>query len=140
MSNKINTDCIFCKIIKKEIPSDIVYEDENFIAFLDINPINKGHVLVVPKKHSANVYEMDDETAKNIFPLIKKLSIAIKKAVNSDGINIGMNNDEAAGQLIMHSHVHIMPRFKEDGLRHWPGKKLGKDEMQTIKSKIIQNL
>jgi histidine triad (HIT) family protein len=134
------TNCIFCKIIKKEIPSDIVYEDENFIAFLDINPINKGHTLVVPKEHSTNLYDMSDKIAKEIFPLIKKLATAIKKAVGAEGINIGMNNEAAAGQLVMHSHIHIMPRFKGDGLRHWPGKKLEKDEMQALKAKIMQNL
>lgn len=132
-------DCIFCKIIKKDIPANIIYEDENFIAFLDINPINKGHVLLVPKEHSTNIYEMSEKTAKEVFPLIKKLSTVIKKAVGANGINIGMNNEAAAGQLVMHSHIHIIPRFKEDGLKHWPGKRLENEEMQNIKDKIIKN-
>ena len=103
-------DCLFCKIISGEIPSAKVYEDEYSFAFLDINPINPGHTLLVPKRHFANLYETSDETLKELTPIIKKLAIAVKKAVSADGINIGMNNDPAAGQLVFHAHFHIIPR------------------------------
>lgn len=133
-------DCLFCKIIAGEIPSEKVYEDENSFAFLDIKPINPGHTLLVPKKHFTNLYEMPDEILANLAPTIKKLAIAIKKAVSADGINIGMNNDPAAGQLVFHSHIHIMPRFANDGHEHWHGTPYKNDEIKEIASRIKTNL
>lgn len=129
-------DCLFCKIIRGEIPSAKVYEDEHSFAFLDIKPINPGHVLLIPKKHSLNLYEMPDETLRELAPTIKKLSIAIKKAVNADGINIGMNNDPAAGQLVFHSHIHIIPRFVGDGHEHWHGAPYQEGEISEVAEKI----
>ncbi|MFA4890132.1 MAG: HIT family protein [Candidatus Paceibacterota bacterium] len=115
------TSCVFCKIVKKEIPAEIVYEDENVLAFLDITPVNPGHVLLIPKEHYENLYEMPDALLAKMAPVIKKLAIAIKSAVNAEGINIGMNNDRPAGQLVFHAHFHIMPRFSTDGHTHWHG-------------------
>ena len=133
----MNTDCLFCKIIKGEIPSAKVYEDEHSFAFLNIRPINPGHTLLVPKKHFANLYEMPDEILANLAPVIKKLGIAVKKAVGADGINIGMNNDPAAGQLVFHAHIHIMPRFKNDGHEHWHGTPYKNDaEIKTVAENI----
>ncbi len=129
-------NCIFCKIIKKEIPADIVYEDKNCLAFLDITPINPGHILLVPKKHYENLYDLPDEILKQMAPIIKKMAIAIKKAVKADGINIGMNNERPAGQLVPHAHFHIMPRFINDGLRHWPGKPYPKGKPLETAEKI----
>lgn len=129
-------DCIFCKIIKREIPADIVYEDENALAFLDITPINPGHILLIPKEHFENLYDLPDEKLKQMAPIIKKLAIAIKKGVDAEGINIGMNNERPAGQLVPHAHFHIIPRFSNDGYRHWPGKQYSKDESNKIASKI----
>lgn len=129
-------DCIFCKIIKKEIPADIVYEDENCLAFLDITPVNPGHVLLVPKKHYENLYDLPDEVFKQLAPIIKKLAIAIKKGINAEGINIGMNNERPAGQLVPHAHFHIIPRFSRDGLRHWPGQPYKEGESSQIAEKI----
>lgn len=120
--NMIMNDCVFCKIIKGEIPSDKIYEDDNFFAFLDINPVNFGHTLLIPKGHSENLYDLPDEILKKTAPLIKKIAIAVKKSVNADGINIVMNNDSAAGQVVTHAHFHIVPRFANDGFRHWRGK------------------
>lgn len=134
-------DCIFCKIVKGELPSYKIYEDDNFFAFLDINPVSLGHSLLVPKKHYKNLYELPDETLKKIMPLIKKLAIAIKKGVNADGVNIIMNNDGAAGQIVPHAHFHIIPRFADDGLRHWPGKPYpNKEEPAIISEKIKKSL
>lgn len=130
-------DCVFCKIAKEEIPADKIYEDENFFAFLDINPNNPGHTLIIPKKHYKNLYELPDEVLSEIAPLIKKMAIAVKQGVNADGINIIMNNDSAAGQIVPHTHFHIIPRFSDDGLRHWPGKPYAsKEESVKIAEKI----
>lgn len=130
-------DCIFCKIVKGEIPSDKIYEDDNFFAFLDVTPNNPGHTLIIPKKHYENLYELPDETLSEIAPLIKKLAVAVKYGANADGINIIMNNDSAAGQIVPHAHFHIIPRFADDGLRHWPGKSYAsKEETAKIAEKI----
>lgn len=136
----MNTDCLFCKIIKGEIPSARVYEDQYSCAFLDINPVNPGHTLLVPRKHFANLYEIPDETLARLAPTIKKLAIAVKKAVGADGINIGMNNDPAAGQLVFHAHIHIMPRHKGDGHEHWHGTPYQNNDIDEVAKKIISNL
>jgi len=113
--------CLFCKIVAREIPSTIVYEDDAVFAFLDIHPVNIGHVLIVPKAHHANLYETPDETIAHMMVVAKKHSIAVKSALNADGINIEMNNDGPAGQIIFHTHLHIIPRFEGDGFTHWHG-------------------
>ena len=131
------TDCLFCKIISGEIPSTKVYEDEQCYAFLDINPVNIGHTLLVPKTHSENLYTVADEDIAHMAVVLKKLSIAIKKAVGADGINIEMNNEPVAGQLIFHTHLHIVPRFEDDGFTHWRGARGYNDgEMQEVAEKI----
>lgn len=130
-------NCVFCKIIKGEIPSDKIYENDDFLAFLDINPINPGHIILIPKAHYGNLYEMPDKVLSDIAPIIKKMAIAAKQGTNADGINIGMNNDGAAGQIVPHAHFHIIPRFSNDGLRHWPGKPyINKKETDKIAEKI----
>ena len=107
-------DCIFCKIIKKEIPASIVYEDEKTLAFLDIAPAQPkgGHTLVLPKNHYELVNEMEDEDAKAVMLTIKRISKALLKF--GEGMNIFQNNKEVAGQLIPHVHFHLVPRFKND--------------------------
>ncbi len=108
-------DCVFCKIINKDIPADIVYEDEHTLAFLDIQPNNPGHTLVLPKEHFESVYSTPDEVWCRLMLAAKKLAIAIKNALDADGVNIIMNNEAAAGQIVMHDHIHIIPRFINDG-------------------------
>ncbi len=108
-------DCIFCKIINREIPSYKVYEDENVLAFLDITQGTKGHTLVIPKKHVKNIYDLDDSTAKNVFSVVIKLSKAIKETFNPIGLNIVNNNDQPL-QSVFHFHMHIIPRYKDDGM------------------------
>ena len=133
--------CIFCKISSGKIPSAKIYEDEEFFAFLDIKPINSGHALLIPKKHSVNLYKITDEVFARMAPVIKKLAVAVKKAVSADGINIGMNNDPAAGQLVFHTHIHIIPRYSEDGFKHWRGKRAYQDgEMAQLAEKIKSEL
>lgn len=109
-------NCIFCKIINKEIPSKIVYEDDLVIAILDLSQATYGHTLVMPKKHYANIYEIDDDTLAHLIKVVKELAIKLKNKLHADGINFLNNNDEAAGQTVMHYHIHILPRYKNDDL------------------------
>lgn len=112
-------DCLFCKIVAGEIPAHKVYEDDRFLAFLDIRPINLGHTLIIPKTHYRNLLDLPNELLTELGPLIKKIAIAVKEATGADGVNISWNNEPAAGQVIYHSHTHIMPRFVDDGFVHW---------------------
>ncbi len=129
--------CIFCKIIKKEIPSDMVYENDKVCAFLDINPCNPGHTLIVPKTHCTDITEANDDEAAELMIKAKEFAPKIVKAVNADGFNLIMNTKPAAGQVIMHVHLHIVPRFKNDGLKTWPHKEISKGEMSKIKDRIV---
>lgn len=129
--------CLFCKIIAGEIPCTKVYEDDTVLAFLDIHPVNIGHTLVIPKAHHTNLYETPDETLAHMMSVVKKISTAIKSALSAEGINIEMNNDPVAGQLIFHTHFHIIPRFSGDGFKHWHGARDYRDgEMTEIEEKI----
>lgn len=114
------TDCIFCKIISKEIPADIIYEDTDVLAFLDLHPVNRGHALVVPKKHSEDLLHLDDEDAGPVMIKIKKVATAVLKATGAAGFNLHVNTGSSAGQVIFHTHFHIIPRYANDGLKMWP--------------------
>ncbi len=129
-------DCLFCKIINKEIPAASAYEDEKIFAFLDINPVNPGHLLVVPKKHSENIALADDEDVIALALAVKKLAPAVCAAMRCDGWNLEVNNGNAAGQVIDHTHWHIVPRHHGDGLKHWPGRPYAEGEAKTIAEKI----
>ena len=107
-------NCIFCKIIAGEIPSTTVYEDDDVKAILDVNPAAKGHVIVLPKNHAADVYSLPDEDLSKAICVAKKIAGALKKAYNCDGVNILQNNGEAAGQSVFHLHIHVIPRFVGD--------------------------
>lgn len=110
----IDQNCIFCKIAAGEIPSATIYEDEDFRVIMDINPASKGHAIVLPKSHAANIFELPDEYAGKIFVVAKKVAIAMKEELNCEGINILQNNGEIAGQTVFHLHVHLLPRYKGD--------------------------
>ena len=116
----MSESCIFCKIARKEAPASTVYEDEKVISFLSIQPINIGHTLVVPKKHYENIYEFPEEEVAYLYKIVKKLAHAVKKAVDAEGIRIVQNNGEAAGQVIFHLHVHIIPMNKNRQWVHHP--------------------
>ncbi len=132
-------DCIFCKIIKGEISCQKVYEDEITFAFLDINPVNIGHTLVLPKEHFENIYDLPEEIAAHLIKVIKKISITLKK-LGAEGTNIAMNNGAVAGQAVFHSHTHVIPRLKGDGLAPWPTRKHKEGEMEETAKKIISAL
>ena len=110
--------CTFCKIVRKEAPASPVYEDNKVIAFLSIQPINVGHTLVVPKKHYENIYEIPEEEVAYLYKIVKKIAYAVTKAVDAEGIRIVQNNGEAAGQVIFHMHVHIIPMNKNQSWVH----------------------
>jgi histidine triad (HIT) family protein len=133
-------DCIFCKIVKGEIPCSKIYEDSNVLAFLDIKPINPGHTLVIPKKHFINVFDSAEEDWSSVMKAVRTVSFAVKKAVDADGLNIMSNNGINAGQVVMHAHTHIIPRLKDDCLKLWPGKDYREGEMDKIKHKIVSFL
>jgi len=107
-------NCIFCKLANGDIPTATVYEDEYLRAIMDAAPANKGHIIILPKSHAANIYELEDEYVSRAFVLAKKLAVALKKLTGCDGVNILQNNGEAAGQTVFHFHVHVIPRFKDD--------------------------
>ena len=109
------TDCIFCQVVKKKIPSKILFENEKILAFLDIYPIFKGHTIVIPKNHFQNIEDIPENELIEIFKIVKNLAVLIHKKLEIDGYNILQNNFEAAGQIIQHFHVHIIPRSKDDG-------------------------
>lgn len=112
--NKDN--CIFCKIVKGEIPSCTIYEDDEFKSFLDVSPANRGHALIIPKNHYDNIFEIEKETAGKLFALATDIARAIKEETGCEGLNVVQNNGEVAGQTVNHFHLHLIPRFKGDSV------------------------
>lgn len=129
-------NCIFCKIVAGEIPSQKVYEDENTMAFLDIAPVNYGHTLIIPKKHYKNLEEIDENTLVQVIKTVKKVGQAIKKGMDVKGYNVMENNDPVAGQVVPHIHFHIIPRLESDGLKSWENGKYGDGENEEVLKKI----
>jgi bis(5'-nucleosyl)-tetraphosphatase (symmetrical) len=133
----MDNDCIFCKIANGEIPSSTIYEDDLFRVILDLSPATKGHALILPKKHMANIFEMDEETAKKVFVLASRITKAMKEALNCDGLNIVQNNGEIAGQTVFHFHMHIIPRYNDDGQQiNWVPKTSEAAERDMIAEQI----
>jgi len=130
------SDCVFCSIVAGELPSYKVYEDERTLAFLDIHPVSTGHILVIPKVHSANIFEVKEEDWAAVNKTVHKLVPAIDKALGADGVNLMMNNREHAGQVVHHAHIHLIPRFRGDGLKLWPHKDYKEGEAKTVQEKI----
>ncbi len=108
-------NCIFCKLANKDIPTNIIYEDDRFTVVLDASPATKGHALILPKNHAANIYELPDEDASAVFVLAKKLATKMTEILHCDGFNIVQNNGEVAGQTVFHFHMHLIPRYLNDG-------------------------
>ena len=109
--------CIFCEIAKRNISSKVIYEDDDVMAFLDVNPVNEGHTLVIPKKHYANVFELDEEIAAKLAKVTVMLAKRIKERLNVDNLNILNNNGEISGQTVLHYHIHLIPRKENDSLK-----------------------
>ena len=133
----MDTNCIFCKIANGDIPSSTIYEDDSFRVILDLSPATKGHALILPKQHMANIFEMDDSTAEKIFVLASRIAKAMKTALNCDGLNIVQNNGEVAGQTVFHFHMHIIPRYNNDGQNiYWVPGTSEAEEREAIASQI----
>lgn len=126
-------DCIFCKIANGEIPSNTVYEDENFRAVLDMGPATKGHTLILPKEHAANLLELPDDIASKALIAARTVAAKLKTKLSADGINIVQNNGETAGQTVMHFHIHVIPRYSGDGQKiGWNPGSPSADELKEI--------
>lgn len=129
--------CIFCKIANGEIPSATLYEDEEFRAILDVAPASRGHVLLLPKQHFANLYDIPDDTIQKSMLLAKKIAAAIKAELKCDGLNIVQNNEPAAGQTVFHFHIHLIPRYENDGVGlTWNPGELTEETSNEIIAKI----
>ena len=130
-------DCIFCKLANGVFETNKIYEDDDFTVILDAGPATRGHALIIPKEHYANIYELPEELAGKAFKLAKKLAVHMTDKLNCDGFNILQNNNEAAGQSVFHFHIHLIPRYEGDGaFTQW---KPGKPEAEELK-KICSEL
>lgn len=133
-------NCIFCKIAAGEIPSATLYEDEDFRVILDLGPASKGHALILPKEHYANLYELDDEVAAKVLVLAKKMTNVLKDILGCDGYNILQNNGEVAGQTVFHFHMHLIPRYKEDDVTiGWKSGTLTDEFKEKLLSELKQH-
>ncbi|MGN0325496.1 MAG: HIT family protein [Lachnospiraceae bacterium] len=131
--------CIFCKIANGEIPSKTIYEDQEFRVILDLGPATRGHALILPKEHYANLYELPEETAAKVMVLAKKMAAQMTTNLSCDGFNIVQNNGETAGQTVMHYHLHLIPRYKNDGQNIlWKPTEVSQEELEEIKNQILK--
>lgn len=128
--------CIFCKIIDGTIPSRKIYEDADLVCFMDINPFEKGHVLVVPKHHAATIGELPEEVLVCLAKAVRKLALRLRERLGCSGLNVLQNNGESAGQTVPHVHVHLIPRYEGRPLRFAPGSYDSDGEMQTFFEKL----
>ena len=133
-----NDNCIFCKIANGEIPSKTLYEDEKFRVILDLGPAAKGHALILPKSHYADLYELPEDTAADAMILASKMAAWITDRLQCDGFNLMQNNGETAGQTVFHFHMHLIPRYRDDGQKiGWIPGEPSAEELEEIKNKII---
>ncbi len=116
-------NCIFCKIIAGEIPATVIYQDDLVFAFMDISPINFGHVLVIPKEHNTSTATIPEATAGRMFRVGARIGVALKRGLNADGYNFHLSDGTVAGQVVQHAHMHIVPRWTDDGF-HWNWRQL----------------
>ena len=133
-----DTNCIFCKIANGEIPSKTLYEDNNFRVILDLGPATKGHALILPKEHYANLYELPEETAGEVMKLAKRMADRMKERLGCEGLNLVQNNGDLAGQTVFHFHMHMIPRYQADGQKiGWKPGELTQEELEDIKNTIV---
>ena len=128
--------CIFCQIVKHEIPCHQVYEDDKVLAFLDIKPVNPGHILVLPKKHYQNIDDITEEDFIAVMLVVKKMGKLLKEKLGVAGYNVVENNDPVSGQIIPHLHFHVIPRHASDGHVQWPQSEYAPQEAEKIAAKL----
>lgn len=132
-------NCIFCKIANGEIPAKTLYEDGQFRVILDLAPATKGHALILPKGHAANLCELSDAQASDALVLAKKMAAQMMGKLQCDGMNLVQNNGEAAGQTVMHFHIHLIPRYQNDGQSiHWRPGTSTPEELEAVRKQIVE--
>ncbi|MBB2184683.1 HIT family protein [Lachnospiraceae bacterium MD1] len=137
----MQSSCIFCKIIAGEIPSATIYEDGDFKVIMDISPAAKGHAIILPKKHSANLFDLDNETAEKALLVARKVAVAMQTELNCDGINLLQNNGEAAGQTVFHFHIHLIPRYNGDPVQiDWKKDSYAEGEAAALAAAIASRI
>ena len=133
-------NCIFCKIIKGEIPSVTIYENDEFKVILDRFPSNEGHVLIIPKNHCANIFEADPDMAGRLFTLAVKVAKIMKNTLGFENMNIVQNNGPVAGQTVNHLHVHLIPRYEGDSVNvTWKQLELTDEQIEAVREKLAKN-
>lgn len=131
-------NCIFCKLANGVFPTNTIYEDEEFRVILDLEPAAKGHALILPKEHYKNLYELPDDTAGKVMKLAKKMAIRMTDKLQADGFNLVQNNNEIAGQTVFHFHLHLIPRYNDDGQKiAWEKGSPSSEELTAIKETIV---
>lgn len=131
-------NCIFCKIANGEVPSKTLYEDDHFRVILDLGPATKGHALILPKEHYANLYDLPEELAGEAMKLAKKMAVRITERLGCEGFNLIQNNGDMAGQTVFHFHMHMIPRYQADGQKiGWKPGEPTQDELEEIKNTIV---
>lgn len=131
-------DCIFCKIANGEIPSKTLYLDENFRVILDLAPATRGHALILPREHAADLFELPEETAAGALAVAKKVAVIMLEKLQCDGLNLVQNNGEAAGQTVPHFHIHMIPRYRDDGQQiNWVPGESTEEELEAVKKEIV---
>jgi len=136
----MSESCNFCKIVSRENPASIVYEDDNVLAFMDLYPANVGHTLVVPKEHWETIYDIPEKVLSDLFAVVKRISVAAKKALGAEGISILQFNGRASGQSVMHFHVHVIPRFRGDAISKLIGAMLGSTDFEKAARKDLDEI
>ncbi len=136
-----NSNCLFCKIADGELESATIFESNEFRVILDKFPSGKGHTLIMPKEHFEDIYDLDGETAGKLFALATVIAKSLKKVLNCDGMNILQNNGEVAGQTVMHFHLHLIPRFEDDGINFkWKTKQFSDEQLGELVSEIAKEI
>ena len=134
-------DCIFCKLANGDIPTNTLYEDDCVRVIFGAEPAAEGHVLILPKEHFDNIYELDDDTAGHVFKVAKKIATAMNKTLDMDGLNVVQNNGEAAGQTVFHFHMHIIPRHNDDTVNvGWEKHKVSSERIKDITDEVRKYL
>ncbi|MDD3175177.1 MAG: HIT family protein [Candidatus Nanoarchaeia archaeon] len=133
-------NCTYCKIIRGELPTVKIYENDEFLVIQSLGQTSKGHSLIIPKEHSTNILEMDSSLGTGLLQLIQKIGNACIKGLGAEGFNVGVNTGSVAGQAIMHSHIHIIPRYSEDGLIMWGETQTSEEDRVLFAEKIIKEL
>ncbi|MCR5179000.1 MAG: HIT family protein [Lachnospiraceae bacterium] len=130
-------DCIFCKLAGGDIPTNTIYEDDSFRAILDNGPATRGHTLIIPKDHSDDLFSLPDETAAGAIKLAKRIADRMKEKLSCDGVNLVQNNGTAAGQTVMHFHLHVIPRYTNDGQRIlWKPTEPSTEELRQVREEL----